>query len=112
MEHRFDRLLRRYKDQIASPEELIELFDLIQSDEHDHALMDDISNTLFSTVPGLLHTDDPIKDETFERIITHTLVEQAGKARTRMFDTTLSGRDCPVQKEVLNPILYLPDPSI
>jgi hypothetical protein len=112
MEHQFERLLRRYKDQVASPEELMALFELIQSDEHDQALLEDISNTLLSTAPGLFHSDDPIKDETFERIITLALIEQAGKSRTCVIGTAFNGRDCSVQREILHPPLYLPDPSI
>ena len=70
MDHRFETLLRRYKDQIASPMERNDLFELIQSDEYDEALLEDIDNTLNSTTPGLFFTADSYKEETFLRIRT------------------------------------------
>jgi len=69
MNYRFERLLRLYKDQAASPEEQEEFFELIQSGAFDDLLGEDISNTLRETSPGLLHTEDPIKEEIFGRII-------------------------------------------
>jgi len=68
MSHRFERLFERYKDQTVSSWELRELYELIQSDEFDEVLLNDISNTLYSTTPGSVYTDDPIKDEILERI--------------------------------------------
>ena len=68
MKHRFDRLFQLYKDQNATPEERMELFELIQSGAFDDRLEEDISDTLLDTGPGLRVTDDPIKDKAFEQI--------------------------------------------
>jgi hypothetical protein len=65
---RFERLIKRYKEYAASPEEQQELFELIQSDVYDNALLEDISNTLRSTCIGPLHIKDDIREETFYRI--------------------------------------------
>lgn len=70
MKHRFDRLLQLYKDQIATREEQLELFELIQSGAYDSDLLEDISNTLLDAGPGLLYTTDPIKDDILRRVIS------------------------------------------
>jgi transmembrane sensor len=77
MDHRFERLLRKYKAHEASPEEEKELLELIQSDAYDQALLEDITYTLHNTPPGAVHMKDRIKDETFDKIIEEHVLDKS-----------------------------------
>lgn len=69
MDHRFERLLRKYKAHEASPAEEKELLELVQTGAFDEELLDDITDTLHNTPPGAVYMTDRIKEETFDRII-------------------------------------------
>jgi hypothetical protein len=75
---RFERLLQLHKDHNATPEEQDELFGLIQSGAFDDRLLDDITDTLLDTSPGLLYTADPIKALIFEKIIQQNIEDGPG----------------------------------